>query len=210
MTNRWLALVGALGGCCVALAAYAASPQWDSSVAIVDSVDPHRQATVTASGALKVDASGGGVGTTAVTQSGTWTVQPGNTANTTPWLVQPVPGAANGAATYFVQPAASDNHVVIKAGAGTVYGVTVFNNSGTVNYLRLYDATTGFNGCNSATNLVTQIQIPASTSVGGAAVPFPAGMLFGTGISICITSGYATTDTTNATASAMSVTVSYK
>jgi len=29
-----------------------------------------------------------GPGTVAVTQSGTWTVQPGNTANTTPWLVK--------------------------------------------------------------------------------------------------------------------------
>lgn len=29
-------------------------------------------------------------GTVAATQSGTWTVQPGNTANTTPWLVAPV------------------------------------------------------------------------------------------------------------------------
>lgn len=29
-------------------------------------------------------------GTVASTQSGTWTVQPGNTANTTPWLVKPV------------------------------------------------------------------------------------------------------------------------
>ena len=29
-------------------------------------------------------------GTVAATQSGTWTVQPGNTANTTPWLVKPL------------------------------------------------------------------------------------------------------------------------
>jgi hypothetical protein len=36
------------------------------------------------------------------------------------------------------------------------------------------------------------------------------GMPFATGISICVTSGYATNDTTNATASAMSVNVGYK
>lgn len=35
------------------------------------------------------------VGTHAVTQSGTWTVQPGNTANTTPWLVTVAPAAAS-------------------------------------------------------------------------------------------------------------------
>jgi hypothetical protein len=33
-----------------------------------------------------------GTGTVAATQSGTWTVQPGNTANTTPWLVKPTDG----------------------------------------------------------------------------------------------------------------------
>ena len=31
-------------------------------------------------------------GTVAATQSGTWTVQPGNTANTTPWLIRPSDG----------------------------------------------------------------------------------------------------------------------
>ncbi len=117
---------------------------------------------------------------------------------------------AGGSSTYFVQPTASDNHATIKAGAGAVYGILVFNNSATVNYMRLYDATTGFNACNSATNLKTQVQIPASTSVAGAVIPISGGMAFLTGISVCITSGYATTDTTNATASAMSVTVSYQ
>ena len=169
------------------IAAQAASPVVNETIAIVDPTTPSLQAAVTSAGALKVDASAATGGT-----------------------VQPVPGAANGTSTYFVQPGASDNHAVIKAGAGTVYGIAVFNNSATINYLRLYDATTGFNGCNAATNLVTQIQIPASTSVAGAVIPFPLGVAFSTGISICVSSCYATTDTTAATASAMSVTVSYK
>ena len=44
----------------------------------------------TTSGALNVADGGSSLtvdGTVAATQSGTWTVQPGNTANTTPWLV---------------------------------------------------------------------------------------------------------------------------
>lgn len=126
------------------------------------------------------------------------------------FAVQPGPSTSGGLSVYFVQPAASDNHVVIKAGAGQVYKVTATNNSATVNYLRLYNATTGFNGCNSATNLVYQVAIPASTSVGGISDSWDLGMAFATGISICVTSGYATTDTTNATASAMSVNVGYK
>ncbi len=120
------------------------------------------------------------------------------------------PATTGGLSWYFVQPLASDNHVVIKAGAGQVYNVQVTNNSATVNYLRLYNATTGFAGCNSATNLVAQWAIPASTSVGGISMSIPAGIAFSTGISICITSAYATTDTTNATASAMSVNIGYK
>lgn len=36
-------------------------------------------------------------GTAAATQSGTWTVQPGNTANTTPWLVTATGNVASGA-----------------------------------------------------------------------------------------------------------------
>lgn len=128
-------------------------------------------------------------------------------------LTAPVATSTGGATAYFVQPTASDNHANIKNGAGTVYSVTATNNSQTINYLRLYNAATGFNGCNSATNLVTQMMIPAgpASAVGaGIAMTFGAtGINFSTGISICVTSGYGTNDTTNATASAMSVTVSY-
>jgi len=135
--------------------------------------------------------------TIAATNAGTFAVQNG-------------PATTGGLSSFFVQPAASDNHTVIKNGAGQVYYVLAMNNSATVNYLRFYDAGTGFNGCNSATNLISQIQIPASTSVGGVSIPLAYGLTFATGISICVTSAYATNDTTNATASAMSVTVGYK
>src|SRR6185369_7271634 len=46
--------------------------------------------SLTTAGALRIDGSGVTQpvsGTVAATQSGTWTVQPGNTANTTPWLI---------------------------------------------------------------------------------------------------------------------------
>src|SRR6516162_11072053 len=46
--------------------------------------------SLTTAGLLRVDGSGATQpvsGTVAATQSGTWTVQPGNTANTTAWLV---------------------------------------------------------------------------------------------------------------------------
>ena len=116
---------------------------------------------------------------------------------------------SGGLTTLFFQPAASDNHTNLKNGAGQVYWVLAENNSATVNYLRFYNAASGFNGCNSATNLVTQIQIPANTAVGGINIQLPYGIPFSTGISYCVTSGYATNDTTNATATAMSITIGY-
>ncbi len=122
------------------------------------------------------------------------------------------PTTSGGLSVYTVQPAASDNHVVIKAGAGQVYKISVTGNATqtTVQYVRLYNATTGFNGCNSATNLVYANAIPFSTNGAGLLDFWPTGMAFSTGISICITGGYGNTDTTNATASALNVNVGYK
>lgn len=129
---------------------------------------------------------------------------------TNPGFSAPIPTTSGGLTVYNVQPTASDNHANIKNGAGQVYKVDVFNNSATVNYIRLYNAASGFNGCNSATNLVWQGIIPASTSGAGLSSSWDLGIAFGTGISICVTSGYATNDTTNATASALIVNVGYK
>ena len=124
--------------------------------------------------------------------------------------VQAIPGTTGGLTTFSLQPAASDNHTNVKNGAGTLYHVAVTNNSATINYLRFYNAATGFNGCNSATNLIYQLAIPASTSGAGFVQDIAMGINFSTGISICVSSGYATTDTTNATASAMSLLIGYK
>lgn len=123
---------------------------------------------------------------------------------------QPTPVTTGGLSSYVVEPGASDNHNNIKNGAGQVYSIAVFNNSDTVNYIRLYNAATGFNGCNSATNLMWEGNIPASTSGAGFVYDLAQGLAFSTGISICVTSGYGQTNTTAATASAMSVNVLYK
>jgi hypothetical protein len=144
------------------------------------------------------------------TQSGTWTVQPGNTPNTSAWLVQTVPGTTNGLTFYNLEPTASDNHANIKNGAGLVYHIAATNNSATINYLRLYNAASGFNGCNSATNLQWEVEIPASTSGAGFVEDIAEGVTFSTGISICVTGAYGQTNTTNATASAIEVNVGYK
>lgn len=136
---------------------------------------------------------------TAVTNAGTFAVQ-----------AAPAPGTTGGLASYVLEPAASDNHANIKNGAGQVYHITAFNNSATINYLRLYNAGTGFNGCNSATNLVWEGHIPANTSDAGFVEDISQGLAFSTGISICVTGAYGQTSTTNATASAISINVLFK
>jgi hypothetical protein len=121
------------------------------------------------------------------------------------------PSTSGGLSWYNVQPTAGDNHANIKNGAGQVYKISITNNSATINYIRLYNAGTGFNGCNSATNLVYENAIPASSSTaGGILDSIDLGLAFSTGISICVTAGYAQNDTTNATASAMNVGIGYK
>jgi hypothetical protein len=107
-------------------------------------------------------------------------------------------------------PAASDNHQVVKNGAGKVYKVTTSNKSATANYLRLYDAGTGFNGCNSATNAIFAMEIPPTDSGFSVDVGGAVGLAFGTGLSVCVTSGFGLTDTTNATATSIYVNIAYK
>jgi hypothetical protein len=117
--------------------------------------------------------------------------------------------ATNGALSWYnLQPTASTNANNIKASAGVVYNVAAFNNSATINYLRLYNVS-GAPTCTSATNLVYQQIIPATT-VAAAVVDIPLGITFSTGIGICVTAGYGGTDSTVATASALLVNVGYK
>lgn len=125
---------------------------------------------------------------------------------------QPTPVTSGGLLTYLVEAAANDNHANIVNGAHQVYHIAITNKSGAVQYLRLYNAGTGFNGCGSATNIQREIQIPFQTSsnIGGFVEDFSMGLAFGTGISICYTGNFGQTDTTNATASASAINIDYK
>lgn len=144
-------------------------------------------------------------------QSGTWTVQPGNSANTTAWLVQPVPGTANGMSLFNLEPTASDNHANIKNGATLFYHLQATNKGSNNLYLRLYNAGSGFSGCASATNLVYSAIIPNGTGNGAGIVDdYPMGITFSTGLSVCVTGAYGQGDTTNAVASIGEINIAYK
>lgn len=137
------------------------------------------------------------------------TIASDNTANSNPWLAQPVPGTANGASTCVVQSGASTNATNCKNGAGLVYGLEVINTTSTIYFLRLYNLSTSPT-CSSATGFVRTIPIPHASGAGaGIANFYTVGETYGTGIGFCLTGGGGSTDNTNA-ATGIYLTLHYK
>ena len=172
------------------------------------------------------------------TQNGTWTVQPGNTANTTPWLMTVNQGgnsavvkpASTGAAaadpslvvnispnsppvamtqsgswtvqriqtatnTNLIQTrvvaAATTNATSLKASAGNIAAIDLFNVAAYMVFLKLYNkASAPTVGTDTP---VWTIPIPAS---GGFSIDFSQGEYFSTGIAFAITKLQADSDTT--------------
>lgn len=92
--------------------------------------------------------------------------------------------------------------VVIKASAGTLYGVQLAGLGSAPAYLKIYNATSAT--CGSGTP-VKRLMIPAASTAAlgaGSNVTFgPMGVAFGTGITYCITTGITDADTTAPAAS---------
>lgn len=98
---------------------------------MIDGLAGTNMAAVTAANAVKVDGSAVTqpvsltsttiTGTVAATQSGTWTVQPGNTANTTPWLAK-ISDGTNAAAIKAAStaPVATDPAMVVAISPNSV------------------------------------------------------------------------------------------
>lgn len=109
--------------------------------------------------------------------------------------------------------AASDNHQTIVTGAHIAMSIHASNHSATVNYLRIYDAASGFNGCNLSTGAVFMYEILPNDSGISIALGGGNGIALANGFSICITAGTtgpSLTDTTVATANAIVVSGSYR
>src|SRR5450755_1763842 len=128
-------------------------------------------------------------GSMPMTQSGTWTVQPGNTANTTPWLVTSQAGTAGGSTPYHKISAASTNATNVKASAGTVYGFEFSNTNSSARYVRFYNSSSA--PTVGTTTIVKTVQVPGNTTVIRA---YPVGLAFGTGISWSATGAMADAD----------------
>lgn len=179
--------------------------------------------TVTQSTAssLKVDLSGTAANATAIkvdgsgvtqpvsaTQTSTWTVQPGNTANTTPWLVSQVPTTAGGCLISRTLSANNTTGILAKNAAGQVYGWAITNTNASPRFVKLYNkasaATVG-----TDTPVVTLL-IPGNANGSGQLASFTSGIQFATGVSYGITTGVADNDTGAPAANEVIVNLFYK
>lgn len=138
-------------------------------------------------------------GTVAATQSGTWTVQPGNTPNTTPWLVTKIPSAAAVAGLTPTTSAALAANTVIKASAGNLYSFEVSANStlaAAAWWIMIYNATSA-----PADGAVTPLKcyaMPLGTTAFAAAFPTPVAFSTGITIGVSTTGCFTKTASTNA------------
>lgn len=153
-------------------------------------------------------------GASAVSQSGTWTVQPGNTANTTAWKVdnsavtQPVSAAASipvgassltggipSTARLLSAAGTSGDATNVKASAGRLYSIQGYNAATAVRYLKLYNAASAPTA-GSGTPVKT-IALPPQSAF---ALDWPLGLTFATGIGFTLVTGSADNSSSSVTA----------
>lgn len=142
-------------------------------------------------------------------QSGTYTVQPGNTPNSTPWLVANSPATSGGCLMSKLVSAASTNATSLKASAGQLYMVTASNINASARYLKFYNkASSPTVGTDTP---VLTFLIPGNASGAGTNIPVPdTGLAFGTGIAYAITTGATDADTGAVAANDIIVNIAYK
>lgn len=119
--------------------------------------------------------------------------------------VNPKPSTSGGCSNYHKKATADTNLAVIKASAGQVYGIDLFNFKAATIYLKFYDkATTPNLASDVPVMVIPWFQLWART------VPLDLGVQFTTGIAIAITAGAGDTDTTALVANDCFLNVQYK
>ena len=122
-------------------------------------------------------------------QSGTWTVQPGNTPNTTAWLMSLRPATTGGHST--VQFNGDDGAggvlvataQVVKGSAGQVYGISIYNPNTAAMFVHLYN-TAAASVTVGTTNPLRSWTIPPGSALER---EITHGLAFGTAISAAAT-----------------------
>lgn len=80
---------------------------------------------------------------TTATQAGTWTVQVGNTANTTPILATPCPSTSATAALSSLNVNASGALTALKGSVGNLHGFSILNNTASPVFLSFWNVAVG-------------------------------------------------------------------
>jgi len=165
-----------------------------------------------------------GSGSLTANQGGTWTVQPGNTANTTAWLMTaqqngtwtvqqgtppwtqvPNAGTSGGATPNHLISAATTNATLVSAGAHQVYNLAVSNTNAAARYVKLFNkATAPVTGTDTP---IKTIQVPANGTV---IMAFPVGLAFSLGIGFAATANLADLDNTAIGAGDLSIDLDWK
>lgn len=123
-------------------------------------------------------------------------------------ITTPQPHTTGGLTPHKAISAASTNATGLKASAGQVYGIQVFNLNAAARYLKLYNkASAPTVGTDTP---VKVIMIPGNTAGAGAVSNWAYGVTFDTGIAYALTTGIADSDTGAVAANEIVVNIDYK
>lgn len=136
------------------------------------------------------------------------TVQPGNTANTTPWLVTDTPSTVGGLTAGRIISAATTNATSVKGSAGQLYTILAHNINAAVRYLKLYNKATAPT-VGTDTPILT-MPIPGNTAGTGFVINCDKGWAFSLGVAAAITTGVADADTGAVAANEIVINFGYK
>lgn len=102
--------------------------------------------------------------------------------------------------------------IVISANPSTVYQVDAFNNATTLAYIKLYNAASGVTCGQTSPAPIWRAMIPfgTSSSGGGFTLPNINGDAFANGVTMCVTTGIADSDTGSPAATTYIVNVHWK
>ena len=162
----------------VSLASLPALPAGSNTIGAISNTS--FAATQATAANLNATVVGTGTFATQAAQSGTWTVQPGNTPNTAPWLVSLQP-ASSGGWSVASQTALTNTIVSIKASSGQFGGYMFNNPNASTAYIQVFNNTTGGAALGSPTYVIA---IPPMAS---ANVEFANGIAHSTAISAAAT-----------------------
>jgi len=172
---------------------------------------------VTVSGTVTVDCNSSDVtidnATIAVTQSGTWNVGTVTTVSAVTSITNTVtvndqPQTSGGLSMHKTISAASTNATNVKASAGQLYAVQVFNTNASARYLKLYDDSgTPTIGTDTPVKTLT---VPGNSNGAGMVLNWDKGLVFASGIAFGTTTGIADNDTGAVAANEMAINLDYK